>query len=157
MGPLVFTPYFRPQIWGGRRLESKLHKALPPEGKFGESWEISVQPHHVSEVAEGEHAGRTLVDLWNECRAELVGDFSGTQFPLLVKLLDCQELLSVQVHPDDALAQEILGQPNGKTEAWIVLHAEPAGVIYAGFKPGTDPDVLRRALADGTVADHLHS
>ena len=108
MGPLVFTPYFRPQIWGGRRLESKLHKALPPEGKFGESWEISVQPHHVSEVAEGEHAGRTLVDLWNECRAELVGDFSGTQFPLLVKLLDCQDLLSERIIRVDLDRKQLL-------------------------------------------------
>ena len=158
MNPLVFESYFRPQVWGGRGLQRYLGKPLPPEGAFGEAWEISAQPLHVSRVAEGPLAGTLLTDLWAQRGADLVGPNRpiGLEFPLLIKFLDCQDLLSIQVHPTDAIAQR-LGVGNlGKTEAWVVLHAEPEGKIYAGLRPGVTPDELERRLDDGSAAECLH-
>jgi mannose-6-phosphate isomerase len=158
MDPLVFTPYPRPQIWGERRLESQLGKPLPP-GTFGEAWEISAHPHHVSRVAAGPLAGSRLDELWRQQGRELFGHRRTlpTQFPLLIKFLDCHLHLSVQVHPDDALAASLRPGELGKTEAWVVLSAEPDARIYAGLRPGTTADDLRRHLELGTVAECLHS
>lgn len=157
--PLVFEPYFRPQIWGGTRLQGLLGKSLPPGDHIGESWEISAHPLHVSRVAEGPLAGATLADLWPEHRNEFRGSLKGSrsQFPLLLKLLDCHQPLSVQVHPNDEDARELLGEANGKTEAWVVLHAEPGSRIYAGLKEGITRGDLEAHLDQGTVADCLHS
>lgn len=154
--PLVFAPFFRPQIWGGRRLETVLNKPLPAGVSVGESWELSAQDLHISRVAEGPWAGVSLKQLWGERRQELMGDDPAPQFPWLIKWLDCQELLSVQVHPDDATAQRMLGEPFGKTESWVVLHAEPTAKIFAGLKPGVTREELERRARDGTVAECLH-
>src|SRR6478736_2380346 len=115
MQPLVFEPYFRPQIWGGRWLQQRLNKPLPPDGAFGESWEVSAHPHYVSRVAEGPFRGAALSDLWREHGRQLLGRAPGPseKFPLLVKYLDCREVLSVQVHPDDAAARKLLGDELG--------------------------------------------
>ncbi len=158
MGPLVFDPYLRPMIWGGRLLERRLGKPLPAEGDFGESWEISAHPHHVSRVAEGPLRGRTLTDLWQERRVDIAGIACAaeTKFPWLIKFLDCRDLLSVQVHPDDAMARGLLGDESGKTEAWIVLDAGPDARIYAGLRPGIAREDLERHLDAGTVAECLH-
>lgn len=155
--PLVFAPFFRPQVWGGRRLAELLHKPLPADVAVGESWELSAQDLHVSRVAEGPWAGVSLKQLWDERRQELMGDDPAPQFPWLIKWLDCQELLSVQVHPDDAAAQRMLGEPFGKTESWVVLHADPTAKIYAGLKAGITPEELQRRSQDGSVAECLHS
>ncbi|HTU24758.1 MAG TPA: type I phosphomannose isomerase catalytic subunit [Pirellulales bacterium] len=158
MDPLVFTPYARPQIWGERRLERHLGKTLPP-GAFGEAWELSAHPHHVSRVAEGPLAGTPLDELWRNRGRELVGSHGALPavFPLLIKYLDCHQQLSVQVHPNDALAASLRPGELGKTEAWVVLSAEPEARIYAGLKPGTTADDMRRHLAAGTVDQCLHS
>jgi mannose-6-phosphate isomerase len=159
MEPLVFEPYLRPVIWGGRLLERRLAKPLPAEGDFGESWELSAHPLHVSRVADGPWRGLALTELWQQRQKEIAGDEvkEGSRFPWLVKFLDCRDLLSVQVHPDDSTARELLGDESGKTEAWIVLHAEASGRIYAGLKPGTTRGDLQRHLDAGTVAQCLHS
>jgi len=159
MQPLVFEPYYRPLIWGGRLLERRLGKSLPAEGTFGESWELSAHAHHVSRVAEGPMQGMTLAELWEQHRAQIAGNGSPSagQFPWLVKFLDCRDLLSVQVHPDDATARELLGDEMGKTEAWVVVDTEPTGRIYAGLKPGTRPADLQRHLDAGSVPECLHS
>jgi mannose-6-phosphate isomerase len=158
MDPLVFTPYARPQIWGERRLERHLGKPLPP-GTFGEAWELSAHPHHVSRVAEGPHADSPLDELWRRHGRELVGPRGkpAEQFPLLIKYLDCHLQLSVQVHPNDALAASLRPGEQGKTEAWVILSAEPEARIYAGLRPGTTAADMRRHLEHGTVADCLHS
>jgi mannose-6-phosphate isomerase len=158
MDPLVFTPYARPQIWGERRLERHLGKALPA-GTFGEAWEVSAHPHHVSRVAEGPLAGSPLDELWRRHGRELVGPRGKlpAQFPLLIKYLDCHLQLSVQVHPNDVLAASLRPGEQGKTEAWVILSAEPDARIYAGLLPGTTPADLRRHLEHGTVAECLHS
>ena len=157
MEPLVFEPYLRPQVWGDRRLEELFGKPLPPEGSFGESWEISGHRHHVSRVSDGSCKGMLLTDLCAKYSRDLFGHHVPAPFPLLIKLLDCHDWLSVQVHPTDELARKLLGEENGKTEAWVILHAEPTGRIYAGLRPGiTRPD-LERHLAAGTVVQCLHS
>ncbi len=159
MQPLVFEPYLRPQIWGQRRLAERLGKALPSNGTFGESWEISGYPRHVSRVAEGELKGRLLSELWETRAEELTGSRvpSHSSFPLLVKFLDCHELLSVQVHPNDEAARNLLEEDSGKTEAWVVLDVEKTARIYAGLKPGMTRADLERHLDTGTVAECLHS
>ncbi|HEX4146023.1 MAG TPA: type I phosphomannose isomerase catalytic subunit [Pirellulales bacterium] len=158
MDPLVFTPYARPQIWGERRLERHLGKRLPP-GTFGEAWELSAHPHHVSRVAEGAHTGSPLDELWRRHGRDLVGPRGKLpeQFPLLIKYLDCHLQLSVQVHPNDALAARLRPGEQGKTEAWVILSAEPDARIYAGLRPGITPADLRRHLEQGTVDECLHS
>jgi len=158
MDPLLFEPYLRPQIWGGRQLAERLHKSLPATGTFGESWEVSGHPHHVSRIAEGKLLGLTLTDLCRLHAAELYGDRQPPcRFPLLVKYLDCHLQLSVQVHPSDTKAQELLGEELGKTEVWVVLDVGPEGRIYAGLQEGTTPESLARHLDAGTVAECLHS
>jgi mannose-6-phosphate isomerase len=155
--PLVFEPFYRPQIWGGRRLETQLGKPLPSGQSIGEAWEISAHPMHVSRVAEGPLAGLPLTDLWAKHGRELTGTTLTGEFPLLIKYLDCQELLSIQVHPNDQIANEIQPGSLGKTEAWAVIHAEPQGQIYSGLRPGVTPQDVERGLADGTLADCLHA
>jgi mannose-6-phosphate isomerase len=110
-------------------------------------------------VADGPLAGTTLRDLLRQYRGDLLGDRLARYdtFPLLLKFIDAREPLSVQVHPNDQLAQSLAGVPRGKTEAWVVLHAEPRSRIYAGLKAGVGRRELERALADGTTADCLHS
>jgi mannose-6-phosphate isomerase len=158
MDPLVFEPYLRPMVWGGRKLEELFCKRLSPEGNFGESWEISPHPHHVSRVAEGPRSGQTLEDLCREFPKELLGERTppGTGFPLLIKILDCDQLLSIQVHPTDQLARRITGESLGKTEAWVILHAEPTAKVYAGFLPGVTRDEVMHRLAEGTLESALH-
>jgi len=157
MDPLVFSPFLRPVVWGGRQLGEVLHKVLPMDAAYGESWEISPHAVHVSRVAEGPHAGRTLNELCSEHSSELFGrGTAATPFPMLIKFLDCRELLSIQVHPDDRLAREVADESLGKSEAWVVLAAEPGARIYAGFRAGVTRREVEQHLAAGTLADLLH-
>jgi mannose-6-phosphate isomerase len=159
MEPLVFEPYLRPMVWGQRRLGTQLHKALPTDQTFGEAWEISVHPHHVSRVAEGPFRGMKLTDLCERHAPEIFGDKlpSGGQFPLLIKLLDCHDWLSIQVHPTDELAPQLSREALGKTEAWVIMAVEPGGKIFAGLKPGVTREVLQQHLEAGTTDQCLHS
>lgn len=157
MDPLVFEPYFRPQIWGGRRLGRFLDRRLPA-GPCGEAWMLSAHAEHVSRVADGPLRGTPLTELWTARAAELRGraDRAGA-FPLLVKYLDCQDLLSIQVHPNDETAARLCPGESGKTEAWVVIEAEPTARIYAGLRPGITPAALERHLDAGTLDECLHS
>ena len=159
MTPLTFAPHLRAQVWGGRRLETVLGKALPASGSFGESWELSTQKLHVSRSTSGPWAGQTLSEIWNTVSEQWqpVGQRDDGAFPLLVKWLDCDAMLSVQVHPGDECARRLLNEASGKTEAWVVIDAEPGAKIYAGLKPGVDRAELERRSADGSVAECLHS
>lgn len=158
--PLVFTPYLRPRIWGGTRLRERLGRTLPDNQPYGESWELSALPEHDSVVAEGPLAGVTLRTLWRTRREELIGGqtppYGGEIFPLLIKWLDCNALLSVQVHPDDAGAQRLIGERCGKAEAWIFLDAAPDCRAYFGVKAGTTPEEFARRMDDGTVEQCLN-
>lgn len=157
MLPLVFTPYLRPLVWGDRRLATRLNKPLPPTGSYGESWEVSGHASHVSVVAEGEHAGRSLADLCRDHARALYGrQPAQAVFPLLIKYLDAADWLSVQVHPDDALAAQLSPGERGKTEAWLIVSVEPGAKVWAGLKEGVTRVDLERHLDAGTVVEVLH-
>lgn len=159
MEPLVFEPYLRPMVWGHRRLGERFGKHLPTEQTYGESWEISAHPHHVSRVAEGSLRGAALTDLCDSHSRELFGDQAPAngRFPLLIKLLDCHDLLSIQVHPTDELAPRLANETFGKTEAWIILDVQPGGVVYAGLKPGVTRNDVERHRDAGTLEQCLHA
>src|SRR4051812_40916345 len=125
MGPLRFNPIFKSAIWGGRVL-ADLFPNAPTEGPIGEAWVLSDQGENVSVIADGPLRGTTLRELLRDRRTELLGPSLAHHetFPLLLKFIDARENLSVQVHPDDELAQSLAAVPRGKTEAWVVLHAE---------------------------------
>ncbi len=155
--PLRFEPIFRRYIWGGRRLATHLGKGIGPESDYAESWEICDRGADQSVVRSGPLAATTLGDLVTQRGAELLGKHSGcSRFPLLLKFLDAAKTLSVQVHPDDARAARLDPPDLGKTEAWVVLAAEPGSTIYAGLKPGVDRGVLEDAIRCGTCDQCLH-
>src|SRR3982751_891205 len=143
--PLVFEPIFMERVWGGRRLESLFGKRLPPGARIGESWEIVDRPEAQSVVHDGTLRGETLHDLWMNRRAEIFGDVpDAPRFPILVKLLDAQEKLSVQVHPPADAAKELGGEP--KTEFWYVAETGPAAELYVGLKSGSSRADFANAL-----------
>jgi mannose-6-phosphate isomerase len=153
--PLIFEPLFMERVWGGRHLESLYGKRLPSAALIGESWEIVDRPEAQSVVHEGPLRGATLHDLWCEHRAEIFGKVAdGPRFPILAKLLDAQENLSLQVHPPRALAKKLGGE--SKSELWYVANAAPKARLYAGVKKGTTREVFRKALEQGKVEKHLH-
>ncbi|MBN2473568.1 MAG: class I mannose-6-phosphate isomerase [Pirellulales bacterium] len=155
--PLRFRPILRRYIWGGRRLETLLHKSLGPGNDYAESWEICDHGQHQSIVESGPLAGTTLGQLVSERGEALLGQHhSRDRFPLLLKFLDANRTLSVQVHPDDARAARLTPPDLGKTEAWVVLAAESGGTIYAGLRSGVDRDVLARAIREGNCEQCLH-
>jgi mannose-6-phosphate isomerase len=147
--PLRFEPIYQYRLWGGRRLASLLTAPLPGDGPIGEAWVLSDREDHPSRVAEGSLKGQTIGQVLDQFPEGVMGKFAGRfrRFPLLLKFLDVREMLSVQVHPTDS--------GTAKTEAWVVLEAGTKSRIYAGLKPGTTESDLRRALTNGTVADHL--
>ncbi len=160
--PLKFTNVFKVRIWGGRNLARVLDKPLPRgDDPIGESWEVVDHRSESSVIANGEYAGRALRSLREEFGDALVGahglKLGRGQVPLLIKFLDAQEVLSVQVHPNDAYAAEHENGELGKAEMWYVMHAEPGAQIISGLKPGVDRAILQRDIDNGTVEDHLQS
>lgn len=150
--PLPLKPALHVKVWGGRRLAAVLGKDLPTPDPYGESWEL----HDTATVAGGPLAGRALGDLLAEYGAALVGPGHDPAdgFPLLAKLIDASEWLSVQVHPDDAQARALEDQPRGKTEAWYILAAEPGARLVVGVQPGTTRPQMAQAIRD-TALDSL--
>jgi mannose-6-phosphate isomerase len=155
--PLRFAPIYEYRLWGGRRFANLLSAPLPGGGPIGEAWILSDRDDRVSHVTNGPLNGLTIGELWEQFPEQLMGKLSPCfpRFPLLLKFLDAHELLSVQVHPSDAHKDLLPAGETGKTEAWVVLEAEAKSRIYAGLKPGTTANKLRRALTNNTVADHL--
>jgi mannose-6-phosphate isomerase len=156
--PLTFRPVFKRYLWGGRRLGDLLGKPIGEGNDFAESWEIADHIHGQSIVACGPLAGTTLHKLVSTHGAELFAKHAPqSRFPLIFKLLDCQRDLSVQVHPDDSTAAMLTPPDLGKTEAWVVLDAEPGSKIYAGLKKSCDLPTFSRAIHAGKTAEFLHS
>jgi mannose-6-phosphate isomerase len=154
---LRFHPILREYIWGGRRL-AELGKRLGGGGHYAESWEIVDHGADQSIVAGGPLDGASLHDIVIQHGSDVFGrHHPQRQFPLLLKFLDCHQTLSVQVHPNDEQAAKLNPPDLGKTEAWVVLAAEPGSRIYAGLKPGVDRATLARELARGTCETCLHS
>ena len=158
--PLRFEPLYRRYLWGGRRLQSLLGKSLGAGDDYAESWEVVDHGADQSVVAAGPLQGWTLAKIIAAYGRELFGrhfDAMATQrFPLLFKFLDCQRTLSVQVHPDDDSAARLDPSDLGKTEAWVILHAEPGSLVYAGLKRGFDRAALEREVQRGTTELCLH-
>ncbi|GDY20224.1 mannose-6-phosphate isomerase [Verrucomicrobiota bacterium] len=155
--PLTFRPIFKERIWGGRNLERLYAKPLPPAVPIGESWEITDRPEGVSEITNGPLAGRDLRWLMENHAAELLGRTDPTaagRFPLLVKILDAQDVLSLQVHPPAALAPSLGGEP--KTEMWYFAETTPTAEIFVGLKRGVTRAEFEQRLADGSVAQCFH-
>ena len=154
--PLTFHPIFQERIWGGRKLESLYGKKLPAGKVIGESWEISDRADANSVVSNGPLAGRSLADLMASNREAIMGRARSPEgrFPLLIKLLDAQDNLSLQVHPPQHLASELGGC--AKTEMWYVSAAEPGALLYAGLRPGVTREQFADKTRDGTVAECFH-
>ena len=155
--PLRFRPILRQYLWGGRRLATLLGKPLGPGDDYAESWEVVDHGEDQSVVVYGPLAGTTLAELVRTRGGELLGRHAPRdRFPLLLKFLDAQKTLSVQVHPNDAQAARQSPPDAGKTEAWVVLAAEPGSLIYAGLRPGADRPALEQAVQEGTCEQLLH-
>jgi len=153
--PLILKPAYKDYIWGGDRIIRTYHRDEPP-GIYAESWEVSDRPEGMSVVSNGVWAGSPLADLVREMGADLVGEgFGGGKFPLLIKLIDSHQRLSVQVHPDDSTAERLAAEP--KTEAWYVLDADPGARVFAGLRPGVDRAELLNAMAEKNFEGILRS
>jgi mannose-6-phosphate isomerase len=153
--PLAFEPIFIERMWGGRRLESEFHKKLPPEKRIGESWEIADRSEAQSVVAGGPLRGKTLHELWTRRRQQIFGDVPETpRFPLLIKILDAHEKLSLQVHPPGNVASRLGGEP--KSEFWYVAAAEPDAELFLGFRKAITRKSFEQRLREDTVIDHVH-
>jgi mannose-6-phosphate isomerase len=154
--PLTFHPIFKERVWGGRNLERLYGKALPGGAPIGESWEISDRPGDVSVIANGPLAGKDLRWLMEHHESELLGSAKSQNglFPLLIKLLDAQETLSLQVHPPAHKAADLGGEP--KTEMWYVADAAPQAELFVGLKSGVTRGQFEGKLQAGEVADCFH-
>jgi mannose-6-phosphate isomerase len=154
--PFVFTPIFKERVWGGRNLERLYQKKLPPGVPIGESWEISDRPGDESVIANGPLAGKDLRWLMEHHTGELLG--AGKEkldrFPLLAKILDAQDKLSLQVHPPAGIAPQLGGEP--KTEMWYFAETTPEADVFAGLKRGATRAEFERKIEDGTVAECFH-
>jgi mannose-6-phosphate isomerase len=156
--PLRFHPLYQTRVWGGRRLETVLGRVLPDAQPYGESWELCDRAEHQSRVVGGEYAGLSLHELWTLHREEVFGkryaNHTAARFPMLLKVLDCEDVLSLQVHPPALVAAKLGGEP--KTEMWYVMDASREASIYAGLKHGTTRDMFAHALEVGEAAELVH-
>ncbi|HUN10353.1 MAG TPA: class I mannose-6-phosphate isomerase [Aggregatilineales bacterium] len=147
--PLKIQPALHVKVWGGRKLETLYHRALPTAEPYGESWEL----HDTATVANGPLAGQTVGALLKDYGHALVGPANdpAVGFPLLAKILTAEDWLSVQVHPNDEQAVELEGEPRGKTEAWYVLNAAPGATLVKAVKPGTTREAMAEAIRTNTL------
>jgi mannose-6-phosphate isomerase len=156
MNPITFQPLYMTRVWGGRTLETVYNRDLPDDQPYGESWELTDRPGEQSVVVGGAHAGKTLHELWTRHRDEVFGcGYDGERFPLLVKILDARDDLSIQVHPPAEVARDLGGEP--KTEMWFIADAGPEARLYVGLKDGTTKEGFGAAIEAGTVEDHVHA
>ncbi len=154
--PLRFEPIYQYRLWGGRQLAGLLSAPLP-SGPVGEAWVLSDREGHASRVVNGNFKGKTISQLFEQFPEQLMGKLAHRfqRFPLLLKFLDARQMLSVQVHPSDAQTNLLPPGETGKTEAWVVLETGKDSRICAGLEAGTTSQDLVRALANGTLAEHL--
>ena len=155
---LSFVPLQKELVWGGRKLETYLHKPLPTRGPYGESWELVDLPEDQSIVRGGEFDNRSLRTLIQEDEAAILGNahLLDGHFPLLAKFIDAEQTLSVQVHPDEAACARINAGARPKTEAWYIIDCEPNAKLYVGLIPGTTRSKLKAAIESGTVESLLN-
>lgn len=158
--PLKFAPILKQRLWGGTKLNTVLRKETGTASDIGESWELSGVPGDVSVVSNGFLKGNSLNELMEIYMSELVGDkvFEkyGNEFPLLIKFIDANDVLSIQVHPDDTLARK-RHDSFGKTEMWYVMQADKGSRLISGFKKDTDKKEYLKALESNKLDDLLAS
>ena len=170
--PFKFIPMASKRPWGGSALVEKLGKVftevdedgnesvIPANEKIGESWELSGVKGNESVVAEGALAGKTVAELCAEYKGQLLGEKvyakTGAEFPLLVKFIDARDDLSIQVHPDDALAGERHNGSKGKTEMWYVVQADEKAHLMSGLTKHITPEEYAAKVEDNTITDVLH-
>lgn len=158
MDPITFEPLYMQRVWGGRELEQCYQRKLPDtDSPYGESWEICDREDEQSIVNSGVFSGQSLQQLWCERREEVFGTgFEKTdRFPLLIKILDAQDDLSIQVHPPKEIAKQLDGEP--KTEMWYIAHAKPGAKLYVGVREGITKEAFRQAIEEGTVEQCVHA
>lgn len=158
MEPITFSPLYMERVWGGRELERVYGRQLPdPQQPFGESWEIVDREKEQSIVDQGVHAGSTLHELWTNQREEIFGEGfqNHPRFPILIKVLDARDDLSIQVHPPVNLAAGLGGEP--KTEMWFIADCDPGAKLYVGLKNGVTRADFEKSIEDGSVADVVHA
>ncbi len=157
--PLTFDPIFKDKIWGGQKIRTILGKDSSPLPNCGETWEVSGVKGNVSVVAEGALKGKSLQELVAQYKGDLVGQHVyeqfGDEFPLLIKFIDANDDLSIQVHPNEKLAQE-RHQGHGKTEMWYIMQADAGAKLNAGFNREVTKDEYVAAVADNTLTDILN-
>jgi mannose-6-phosphate isomerase len=151
--PYTIEPKETTAIWGGDALVTRYGKTGDPQAKLGESWEC----WDANRVTNGELAGNTIAQLRSKLGSSLLGNMDPRRvFPILTKIIDARDRLSVQVHPDDAYAQRVEGQPNGKTECWYILSAEHGAELVLGWERDTSKEEYERRVADGSLGELLH-
>jgi mannose-6-phosphate isomerase len=158
MHPITFAPLYMERVWGGRELENVYGRTLPTaDTPFGEAWEMTDRPDEQSIVAHGPLSGKPLGELWQNQREEVFGSGfeNEARFPLLIKILDARDDLSIQVHPPTELAPELGGEP--KTEMWYIADATADAKLYVGLKSGVSKDDFQNAIDNGTVDEVVHA
>jgi mannose-6-phosphate isomerase len=157
MEPITFTPLYMPRVWGGRELAHHYGRTLPTAEPYGEAWEIVDREDEQSVVDAGIYQHRTLHELWMDHREVIFGaDFQPhPRFPILIKILDARDDLSLQVHPPTHLAETLAGEP--KTEMWFIADCDSGAKLYVGLKNGVTRADFVQALTDGTVASCIHA
>lgn len=156
---LKFSPWFRTMVWGGERILP--YKGVPGNlPKIGESWEISAYGEHLTLVDNGPLRGKSVLELCAMYKDQLLGKrvyaTVGEDFPLLIKFIDAQSDLSIQVHPDDEMARRVHGPGfRGKTEMWYVIQADPGAALYCGLSREISREEYSRRVLDGTITDVL--
>jgi len=155
MYPLKFRPIYKKRIWGGRKLQEVFGKNLPEGEKIGESWELADLPNDKSVIDNGRFTGQTLGSILEKYPKNLTGDKNfKAPFPLLIKFLDAEKILSVQVHPDRQTCLR-MGTGEPKTECWYIISAQPGAFIYKGLKDGVTKEQFTEAIKDGDVEQML--
>lgn len=156
--PFNFKPIYKEKIWGGNSLHEFFNRNLP-NNSIGESWEVAAHPHGTSIIQEGIYQGKTLTELIEKKPEEMLGtkfDYDkDKRFPLLVKILDANAKLSVQVHPSDYYAKDVENDP-GKTEMWYILDAKPGAKLVYGLKPGTSKEEFSKAIKNDEIKNYLN-
>ncbi len=154
--PLTFRPILKERVWGGRKLQELYGKSLPVGVPIGECWEISDRPGDTSVIVNGPLAGKDLHWLVENHGEQLLGSAKLLQgrFPLLVKILDAQQKLSLQVHPPVSVSASLKGEP--KTEMWYITDALPDAELYVGLKRGVTRSQFERRIQSGGVAETFH-
>ncbi len=157
--PLKFKPIYKEKLWGGQKINTVLGKDFGDLANCGETWELSGVSGNVSEVVNGDRQGESIKDLIDEFKGALVGESTyehfGNEFPLLIKFIDAAQDLSIQVHPDDALAKE-RHNGFGKTEMWYILQADDGATLISGFNKETNKEEYLEYFNDGKLTDLLN-